>query len=156
GPAGPGVTSVDDLAGREVFVRKSSSYRASLDALNARFKSAGKKPVVIDDAPESLEDEDILEMVNAGLVQVAVVDDYLAKFWKQVFPGIVLHEDVALRTGANIAPAYRKNSPKLGAWLGEQRKTFGAGSSLANQKIQQYLKQTKFVKSAMSDADMKR
>src|SRR5262249_35457963 len=104
----------------------------------------------------SLEDEDILEMVNAGLVQVAVVDDYLAKFWKQVFPGLVLHEDVALRTGANIAPAYRKNSPKLGAWLGEQRKTFGAGSSLANQKIQQYLKQTKFVKSAMSDADMKR
>ena len=156
GPGGPGLTSLDDLSGRDVFVRKSSSYRASLDALNARFESEGKKPVAIDDAPESLEDEDILEMVNAGLVQIAVVDDYLAKFWKQVFPGLVLHEDVALRTGANIAPAYRKNSPKLTTWLGEQKKTFGAGTSLANQRIQKYLKQTKFVKSATSQADMQR
>ncbi|HTO07545.1 MAG TPA: transporter substrate-binding domain-containing protein [Myxococcota bacterium] len=156
GPGGPGLASLDDLAGREVFVRKSSSYRASLDALNARFAQEGKKPVAIDDAPESLEDEDILEMVNAGLVKIAVVDDYLAKFWKQVFPGLVLHEDVALRTGASIAPAYRKNSPQLTAWLGEQKKTFGQGSSFANQKIQQYLKKTKFVKSATSEADINR
>src|SRR5262249_34914535 len=57
GPGAPGLTSLDDLAGREVLVRKSSSYRASLDELNARFKREGKKPIEIDDAPESLEDE---------------------------------------------------------------------------------------------------
>src|SRR5262249_15131177 len=83
-------------------------------------------------------------------------DDYLAKFWAQVFPGLVLHEDLALRRGAEIAPAYRKYSPKLTIWLGEQRKLHGQGTSFANQKITQYLKQTKFVKDATSEAEMQR
>ncbi len=37
GPASPAVSSVDDLAGKEVFVRTSSSYYESLIALNQRF-----------------------------------------------------------------------------------------------------------------------
>ena len=43
GPASPAVSSVDDLAGKEVFVRTSSSYYESLVALNRRF-AAEKKP----------------------------------------------------------------------------------------------------------------
>jgi len=39
GPASPELTSVDDLSGKEVFVRKSSSYWTHLESLNERFKS---------------------------------------------------------------------------------------------------------------------
>jgi len=156
GPESPELKSLDDLAGREVFVRKSSSYWASLEELNARFESEGKKPIALEPAPESLEDEDILEMTSAGLVKIAVVDDYLAKFWKQVFPPLVLHEDLAVRTGADIAPAYRKNSPQLAAFFSQEKTKFGAGTSIRNQQVARYLKQTKFVKNSMSAADMKR
>ena len=38
-----------------------------------------------------LEDDDILEMVNAGLMPITVVDDYLAQFWQQVFTDITVH-----------------------------------------------------------------
>ena len=41
--------------------------------------------MVIDEAPDVLEDDDVLEMVNAGLAPITVVDDYLAEFWSQVF-----------------------------------------------------------------------
>ena len=37
GPASPKVASLDDLSGKEVFVRKSSSYYESLVALNKKF-----------------------------------------------------------------------------------------------------------------------
>src|SRR5262249_12417080 len=145
----------DDLSGQEIFTRKSSSYWESLSALNERFAKEGKKPVVLDPAPESLEDEDLLEMVNAGLVKIVVVDDYLARFWQQVLPALQLHPEVALRPGADIAPAWRKNSPQLEALTGGMKKTWGAGSSFANQNIQRYLKQTKFVKNATSGDDLK-
>ena len=41
--------------------------------------------------PRILEDDDLLEMVNAGLIRTIVVDNYLAEFWKQVFPDITVH-----------------------------------------------------------------
>jgi membrane-bound lytic murein transglycosylase MltF len=95
GPGSPAIASLDDLSGKRVFVRKSSSYYASLQALNQRFTAAGKAPVAIDEAPESLEDDDLLEMVNAGLLPAIVVDDFLADYWKQVFPKIDIHKPSA-------------------------------------------------------------
>src|SRR5262249_3322229 len=73
----PPVATPDDLSGRQVFVRRSSAYYESLQELNQSLTKHGKAPVTIKEAPEALEDDDILEMVNAGLVDVTVVDDYL-------------------------------------------------------------------------------
>ena len=86
GPGVPAVSSVEDLSGKEVFVRKSSSYHESLVALNQRFAAQKKPAVIIKEAPEALEDEDLIEMVNAGLIPFIVVDKHKADFWKQVFP----------------------------------------------------------------------
>ena len=80
GPDAPPIASVEDLSGQEVFVRQSGSYHQSLLALNERLKAAGKPPVSIRAAPENLEDEDLLEMVYAGLISIVIVDDYLADF----------------------------------------------------------------------------
>ena len=88
GPGAPPIATVDDLAGQEVFVRKGSVYYESLARLNEQLKARGKPPVVIDEAPDVLEDDDILEMVNAGLAPITVVDDYLAEFWSKVFTDI--------------------------------------------------------------------
>ncbi len=99
GPASPKIASVGDLSGLEVFVRKSSSYYESLVALNAKFSAEKKPPVTLKDAPETLEDEDLLEMLNAGLIPMIVVDRHKADFWKQIFPKLTVHDDVAVRTG---------------------------------------------------------
>ena len=119
GPQSPAVATLDDLAGKEVFVRKSSSYYESLMVLNQRFASEKKQPVILKEAPEQLEDEDLIEMLNAGLLGVLVVDKHKAEFWKQVFPQITVHTDVAARTGGEIAWAIRKGSPQLKAMLDE-------------------------------------
>ena len=82
------VDNVDALSGREAFVRKSSSYYESLQRLNESLASRGKAPVAIKEAPEALEDDDLLEMVNAGLIDLTVVDDFVVEFWRQVFPNV--------------------------------------------------------------------
>ena len=85
GPGAPPIATVDDLSGQEVFVRKASVYHETLTSLNEQLKARGKPAVVIIEAPDVLEDDDVLEMVNAGLAPITVVDDYLAEFWSQVF-----------------------------------------------------------------------
>lgn len=81
GPGAPAVADVDDLGGKTIWVRPSSSYFEHLTALNQRFKRAGQAPIDIQAADENLEDEDLIEMVAAGVLPMTVADTYLAEFW---------------------------------------------------------------------------
>jgi membrane-bound lytic murein transglycosylase MltF len=153
GPGAPPVTKLEDLAGQELFVRLSSSYFQSLWRLNRELAGKGLAPVRVKAAPEALEDEDILEMVNAGLLPLAVVDSHKAEFWAQVYPKLVLHPDVAVRSGSEIAWAFRKDSPKLAAMLDDFVRRHGKGTAFGNQKFREYLKSTKQVKNAASEKE---
>ena len=156
GPGGPTIASLDDLSGQQVFVRGSSSYYQSLLALNRTLEAARRAPVSIQLAPENLEDEDLLEMVNAGLIPVTVVDNYLADFWKQVFPDLAVHDDVAVRTGGTLAVAIRKGSPQLAAGLNAIIEKYGLGTAFGNTMEKRYLQSTKYVKNATSEAERRK
>ena len=149
----PMVAAAEDLSGKEVFVRKTSSYYASLQELNGTLKAKGKPPVDIQEASESLEDDDLLEMVNAGLIPATVVDDYLAEYWQQVFKDLTVHTTVTLRTGGNLGVAIRKNSPKLAAELNGFIAKNGLNSAIGRILNQRYLESTRYVKNAASEAE---
>jgi membrane-bound lytic murein transglycosylase MltF len=153
GPGAPPIASVNDLAGQEVFVRKGSIYEESLVRLNEQLKAHGKPTVVINEAPDVLEDDDVLEMVNAGLVPITVVDDYLAEFWSKVFTSITVHSDIAVRSGGSLAVAFRKENPKLretvNTWLGKHPK----GDAFRNTIERRYLDSVKYAKNAAADTE---
>jgi membrane-bound lytic murein transglycosylase MltF len=156
GPASPALKSLDDLSGKEVFVRKSSSYYESLMALNQRLAAQKKPGITIKLAPETLEDEDLIEMVNAGLIPLIVVDKHKAGFWKQVFPKITVHDGVAIRTGGDVAIAMRKVSPQLKAAVDDFVARHGQGTMIGNTILMRYLKNAKYVKDAGSEAERKK
>jgi membrane-bound lytic murein transglycosylase MltF len=150
------VATLDDLAGKEIVVRRSSSYYESLVALNEKFRREGKPAVELTPADENLEDEDLIEMVNAGLYPIIVVDEHKARFWKQVFPDIVVHEDIAVRSGGEIAWAFRKDSPKLKAEINAFVKDHKIGTTFGNILMRRYFKDAKYVKKSMSVAELKK
>jgi membrane-bound lytic murein transglycosylase MltF len=154
GPGAPAIASVDDLSGQTVHVRQISAYYQSLQALNNTLAQRNKPPVVVKLVPDTLEDEDVLEMVNAGLVKITVVDDHLANFWKQIFTAITVHNDVAVRTGGEIAMAVRKGSPQLKAQLDAFVKAHGKGTAFGNVTLRKYLQNVRYAKRATSDAEI--
>jgi len=156
GPGAPPINTVDDLAGREVFVRKASPYYESLTRLNGQLKGRGKPAVAINEAPDVLEDEDVLEMVNAGIAPITVVNDYMAEFWSQVYTGITLHRDVVLRSNGQLAVAFRKDNPKLREAVNQWIREHGKGDAFRNVVERKYLESTKYVKNAAADAERKK
>ena len=110
----------------------------------------------IREAPENLEDDDLLEMANVGLIKITVVDDYAAEFWKQVFTDLTVHDDVAVRTGGSLAVAIRKNNPQLAAGLNAMIDKYGLGTAFGNMMEKRYLQSTKFVKNATSEAELRK
>jgi len=158
GPASPQLTSVDNLSGKEVFVRKSSSYWTHLEHLNKRFAQEQKPPVMLKAAPEDLQDDDLLEMVNAGLVEIIVVDRYQALLWAKVFKNLKPHKGIVVNAGGDLAWMIRKDSPKLKAEIAEFAKKYGRKSDFGNTLIKKYGGDgnPRIVKQATSIGEMKK
>jgi membrane-bound lytic murein transglycosylase MltF len=133
------IESIDDLAGREIIVRESSSYFEHLQQLLPGFESRGLEPPTIHAADEILEAEDLLEMVNGGMIDITVMDDYKARFWAGVFPNIVVRDDLVVNEGGSIAWATRKDSPQLAATLQEFLRKFGKGTMIGNDTYNRHL-----------------
>lgn len=156
GPDSPAVTTIADLSGKEIHVRKSSSYYESLLQLNARLQKEGRKPVKIVPADELLEDEDLLEMLNAGLIPMVVIDSHKGRFWTQIFKDLTLHPEIKLRTEGQIAWAIRKNSPRLKKSVNEYIGTVKQGTLMGNMLFKRYLESTKWVRRALNEEGMQR
>jgi membrane-bound lytic murein transglycosylase MltF len=148
--------TADDLSGREVFVRRSSSYFESLQRLNESLKSRGKPPVEVKEAPEALEDDDILEMVNAGLVEATIIDDFAVEFWQQVFPKIHPQPSAAVHAGGNIGIGVRKNNPKMLQAANIFVKEYGPRTAFGNTMERRYLQNANYVKNAASEEERKK
>jgi membrane-bound lytic murein transglycosylase MltF len=150
----PAPLSLDALSGEEIVVRRSSSYYESLLQLNESLAASKLAPVRLTPADERLEDEDLLEMVNAGLIPRVVIDDYKAKFWAQLFPNLRVYPGLALSTGGEIAWALRKDSPQLKAAVDSFVRKARLGTALYNDAYRRYFGSTRWLKSATSGKEL--
>jgi membrane-bound lytic murein transglycosylase MltF len=156
GPHSPELHSVEDLSGQEVFVRKSSSYWEHVAALNAKLRSEGKAIVKLRAAPENLEDEDLLEMLNAGLVPITITNAYLPKIWAPFYTNIKANADVAVDDSGKIAWGMRKNSPQLMGVVNEFVKTHKKGTVFGNSVIARYALSPKMLKNAIAPGELEK
>ena len=145
GPAAPTLDSLDDLVSTGVHVRRSSSYYEHLAVLNKSRKAAGRAEIPVFEADELLEDYDLLDMVNAGLIPAVIVDSHKAALWAQVFENIRVHEDLSVNSGGSIAWAVRKANPKLLKTANRFIKTVRKGTLLGNILIKRYLGSTEWI-----------
>jgi len=155
GPGAEPIRTAEDLSGKDVYLRKSSSYYQSIETLNAQLARTGKAPVKVHSAPENLEAEDILEMVSAGVVKITIVEDYLAAFWTQIFPRLTPHPEAIVRSGGDIAWMVRKDSPQIMAALN----SFLASVAKSGQRtdlLARYLKNTKWAKGITSKEEIRK
>ena len=67
-----------------------------------------------------------------------------------------MHDNVAVRTGGEIAWAIRKGSPQLKAMLDDFATRHKVGTSTGNQLLTRYLKNVKYVKNAASEEERKK
>ncbi|WP_375739888.1 transglycosylase SLT domain-containing protein [Pseudomonas boanensis] len=156
GPGSSPLARLEDLAGMEVTVRQSSSYFEHLTELNEKFKAQGLAPVKIKLADENLESEDLLEMVNVGLVNAIVVDRYIADSWKVVLRDLLIHDAFYLRDDSQLAWAIRKGSPKFKEVLAGFAKTHKIGTAFGNSIRNKYVTNSKELHNATTEEELRR
>ena len=156
---GPKVAEIHDsldLAGRTITVRHSSSFRESLDRLNTDLLRLGRPPIVIHDADEKLESEDLIEMVQVGLIEATVADSHMLDLWARVFPGIRIHTGAPIRTDGEIAWAFRKNSPLLAEKIDGFVASAKLGTEHGNLLRREFLNSDRWLRPAASEENSQR
>ncbi|MBM3485160.1 MAG: transporter substrate-binding domain-containing protein [Alphaproteobacteria bacterium] len=109
----PPITSLDALADEPIVVLRGSSFAEQLRAINDDRRRAGKKPIEVVEAEPSLQTEDLLELVSAGVIRRTVADDHIADVWAEVLPNLAIQNDVAIAEGRRIAWAVRSENTAL-------------------------------------------
>jgi membrane-bound lytic murein transglycosylase MltF len=156
GPKSEPLANADALSGRVVHVRPSSSYHESLVSLNQRLKAAGKPPATLVAVPDELEDEDMMEMLNVGLLQYIVVDEWKAQIWSKALPKMTLNEAAVVRESGPVGWAVRKGSPKLAAELEDFNANHLKKLGVGNYLRQQQAKRIRALKDNSGSEDAKR
>ncbi len=153
---GDDVRTLEDLSGKNVFVRRSSSYYEHLVELNARLERAGIEPVRIDEADALLRSEDILEMVNAGMVSATVIDEWKASYWSEIFPDMRARTDLVVHEGGELAWAFRKDSPLMKAAMDKFARGHRRGTLIGNILIRRYMENLRWVRNATGDSEVQK
>ena len=156
GPSAPEIQGLEDLAGKQIHVRKSSSYHTHLQKMSQQLVDHGLEPIQLVLADEYLEDSDLLEMVNAGLLEMIIVDSHKAEFWKNIFENITVRMDVAITIQGSIAWAFRQDSPTLEKVLNQFVAVNKKGTLIGNTIYKRYLQENKWVRNALQGEDLDR
>jgi len=153
GPSAPEIKTMKDLGGKEISVRPSSSYHEHLVAVNATLKSQGLAEITVKPMDEHLEDEDLMEMVNAGILPWCIVDNHKAEIWAKVFKKINIRHDISFSDGSEIAWAIRKNTPLLKAELDQFVEKHKVGTTFGNMLRNRYFRSDKMLRQAYAPAE---
>ena len=148
------VSSLQDLGGKKIFVNPLTTYSANLAKVNDSLRKQGKPPIQIETADKNLLDEDLLEMVNAGIIPATVTITDRATLWANVLPDISPQPNLVIADEGTLAFAMRKNNPELKKVVDEFVKGHMAGTSFGNTLMRRYLQNTKWITNPTTKAQL--
>lgn len=115
------ITDPIQLAGKEVWVRKNSSFYERLQSLSNEIAA----DIFLVEAPGDLQTEDLIAMVAKGEIEYTVADENIASINKKYFPNLYI--ETAISFPQKIAWAVNKKSPelqlKLNQWIDSKKNT---------------------------------
>jgi membrane-bound lytic murein transglycosylase MltF len=150
------VSAMEDFGGKVVYVNPLTTYFSNLQKVNESLQKAGKPPITIKEADKNLTDDDLLEMVNAGLIPATVTTKQRAQLWSSVFNSIKPHPELPIAAGQQLAWVMRKNNPQLKQAVDNFVQSHAVGTAFGNTLVRRYLQNTKFIRNSTSEEEMKK
>lgn len=152
----PTLRNTDDLSEKEITVTKGSSYFTHLQALDDSLKNKNFSGIDIIEAQAEMQTEDVLEMLNSGLIEYAVADLHIAQLWQKVLPDIIVYPDILVHQGGQIAWAVQKGNNELITSINKFMKKNKKGTLIGNILFTRYLKDTKWINNPLSSTEQKK
>jgi membrane-bound lytic murein transglycosylase MltF len=156
GPDQANAKGLDNLVGKDIYVSPLTSFYDNLRRINEDRARAGKAPLSVKPADKNLQEDDLVEMVNARLIPATVAMQHRAGLWEQVLPNVRLHPEMVIASEGELGWVMRKGNPELKELLDRFAATHGEGTLFGNTLLRRYLKNAKWVKDSTSALEMRK
>lgn len=156
GPDFGTISSRDDLAGKEIYVNPMTVAYANLQEISKQLQASGKGAIEVREADRNLNEDDLIQMVHAGLIPATVTTSARADLWSKVFDDLKTHPTVPIAEKMELAAVMRKNNPKFKQLFDEFALTHREGTSFGNTVLRRYLQNAKWVKNSTSGKEMEK
>ncbi len=153
----PAPRTLEDLAGARIIVVRGSSYAAHLAQFNQALAAKNLPLMEIVQAEAELDAEDLLELLDQGLIDYTVVDAHIARLWAKALPNIRPQPDFVFHYGGKIAWAVRKNAHQLKTALNSFIDLHAKpGRLLSNLLYRRYFESARWLKQPLRQRTLKR
>lgn len=152
----PAITRDSDLSGKVFHLRPSSKYMSTLKQINDNLASRGLPEAQVVPLSEHLADADILELMDAGLIDYTILDSYRGDFWASIFPKVIADHDYPLAEHMPINIGLRLGTPRLKALLDKFIQTHRVGTAYGNTLVRRYFKTNPWARKAMGKEELRR
>jgi membrane-bound lytic murein transglycosylase MltF len=150
------VSSLQDLSGKKVYVNPLTTYYENLQKVSDSLVKQGKAPIQTESANKNLMDEDVMEMVNAGILPATVTITVRAKLWASMFHNISPQPNIVIADEEDLSWAMRTNNPKFKELVDEFATTHVAGTSFGNTLMRRYLEHNQWVTNPTNEEEIKK
>ena len=142
--------SLEGLQKKSLYFAKGTSYEAHLQRLNQQFQRKNMDLIDLRTVGTHLTTEDLLELINSGVIDYMVADKHLAELWASTLPHIHIREDLQIHNGGKIAWATRPNNPKLRKSLNAFLNMNKKGTLLGNILFKRYYQNEEWITNPLS------
>ena len=150
------LSTLADLSGKEVYANPLTTYYQNLQKANEQLQNSGKAPMILKAADKNLMDDDLVQMVNAGLIPATATTKQRADLWSQVLDHIQPHPDLVIASGTQLAWVMRKNNPQFKQLVDEFVQSHAVGTSFGSTLLRRYLQNTTWDSNSTSAEEMRK
>lgn len=150
------INTEDDLSGKVFHLRPSSKYLSTLKQINSRLVARNLPEAQVVPLSEHLADADILEIMDAGLIEYTILDGYRGDFWASIFPHVIADHAYPLAEKMPVSLGLRPGTPKLKALLDKFIQTHRVGTAYGNTLVRRYFKTNPWARKALGKEELRR
>jgi len=145
---------LSDLAGKQIYVRPIRHFYDTLSRINDRLNALDLPPLRIVKADGFLTTKDILELVNAGIVDFSLAKKHLVERWSEVMPHIQIASQLAIGGHEGLGWMVRKNNPELKASLNTFIEAHKKGTFYGNLYFKRYYQNPGWIDNPLNQDDI--
>ena len=147
------INRLENLSNRRIYVQPGWTNSKTLRRINSRLLVRNLPPMQMVATNGILNSEDILELIDAGIIDLSIAESHIARVWQETLPNIRIHELPDVSEHTPIAWMVRKNNPELKASLNRFLLNYRRGSHFGNIYYRQYFKQTRLISNPLAPTD---
>ncbi|MCY1272119.1 Membrane-bound lytic murein transglycosylase F [compost metagenome] len=146
---------LEQLAGRSITLPAGSAAGEAIRKVNERLALKHLRPMTIEWLDPSLAVEDVLELVNAGIVDFSVVEQPIAERWAKVFGKLRVDRQLVFDDRESMTWFVRRDAPMLRASVNRFLKEYRAPAD-QDVAFQRLYRRAYKVRNPLQVADRKR